>query len=171
MFECCLCMYIMVMVDCLIDNYFWICVSLCSIALSSFCCICRIVHSSIDGGLFGSELSKVCIYVLKSLVFTLICIESCWYLSCVVLFLVLCCGPILLQMSRRSSKGKDIVADDPATPVAKRTRLSSQSSQDSNEERFWTPLTSHIYSNIFDKSTPIVERVVKFNSLGTTFIP
>ena len=88
-----------------------------------------------------------------------------------VLFLVLCCGLILLQMSRRSSKGKDIVADDPATPVAKKTRLSSQSSQDSNLERFGTLLTSHIYSNIFDKSTPIVERVVEFDTLGTTFIP
>ena len=78
---------------------------------------------------------------------------------------------ILLQMSCRSSKGKDIVADDPTTQVAKRTRLSSQSSQDSNLERFRTPLTSHIYSNIFDKSTPIVERVVEFDTLGTTFIP
>ena len=85
--------------------------------------------------------------------------------------LVLCYEPILLQMSRRSSKGKDIVANDPTTPVAKRTRLSSQSSQDSNLERFRTPLTSHIYSNIFDKSTPIVERVVEFDTLGTTFIP
>ena len=74
-------------------------------------------------------------------------------------------------MSRQSSKGKDIVADDPATPVAKRTRLSSQSSQDSNLERFRTPLTSHIYPNIFDNSTLIMERVVEFDTLGTTFIP
>ena len=88
-----------------------------------------------------------------------------------VLLLVLCCGPVLLQMSRRSSRGKDIVVDDPATPVAKRTRLSSQASQDPNEDRFRTPLTSHVYSNIFDKSTTIVERVVEFNTLGTTFIP
>ena len=88
-----------------------------------------------------------------------------------MLFLALCCVPILLQMSCRSSKGKDIVADNPATSVAKRTRLSSQSSQDSNLERFRTPLTSHIYLNIFDKSTPIVERVVEFDTLGTTFIP
>ena len=88
-----------------------------------------------------------------------------------VLFLVLCCVPILLQMSRRSFKDKDIVTDDPSTPVAKMTRLSSQSSQDSNLERFRTPLTSHIYSNIFDRASPIVERVVKFNTLGTTFIP
>ena len=88
-----------------------------------------------------------------------------------VLFLVLCCVPTLLQMSRRSSKGKDIVTDDPSTPVAKRTQLSSQSSKDSNLERFRTPLTSHIYSNIFDRASLIMERVVEFNTLGTTFIP
>ena len=88
-----------------------------------------------------------------------------------VLFLVLCCVPTLLQMSRRSSKGKDIVTDDPSTPIAKRTRLSSQSSKDSNLERFRTPLTSHIYSNIFDRASPIVDRVVEFDTLGTTFIP
>ena len=57
MFECCLCMHIMVIVDCLIDSYFWICVSLYSFTLSPFCCTCHIVHFSIDGGLFGSELS------------------------------------------------------------------------------------------------------------------
>ena len=77
----------------------------------------------------------------------------------------------LLQMSHRSSKGKDVVTDDPSTPVAKWTRLSSQSSKDSNCERFRTPLTSHIYSNIFDMASPIVERVVEFDTLGTTFIP
>ena len=88
-----------------------------------------------------------------------------------VLFLVLCCVPILLQMSHWSSKGKDIVSDDPTTPFAKRTRLSSQSSKDSNSERFRTPLTSHIYSNIFDRASPIVEWVVEFDTLGTTFIP
>ena len=38
-------------------------------------------------------------------------------------------------------------------------------------ERFRTPLTSHIYSNIFDKASPIVEWVVEFDTLGTTFIP
>ena len=77
----------------------------------------------------------------------------------------------LLQMSRRSSRGKDIVTDEPATPVAKRTRLSSQASQDPNEDRFRLPLNSHAYSNVFDKSTTIVEWVVEFNTLGTTFIP
>ena len=88
-----------------------------------------------------------------------------------MLFLVLCYVPAILQMSRRSSKGKDIVTDDPSTSIAKRTWLSSQSSKDSNCERFRTPLTSHIYSNIFDRATPIVERVVEFDTLETTFVP
>ena len=63
------------------------------------------------------------------------------------------------------------MTDDSSTPVAKRTRLSSQSSKDSNCERFRTPLNSHIYSSIFDVASPIVERVVKFDTLGTTFVP
>ena len=73
-------------------------------------------------------------------------------------------------MSRRSSKGKDVVTDDPSTPVAKRTRFSSQSSKDSNCERFRTPLNSQIYSSIFDMASPIVEYVVEFDTLGTTFV-
>ena len=49
-FECCHFLHIMVIVDYLIDSYFWICVSLWSIALSPLCCTCLIVHFSIDGG-------------------------------------------------------------------------------------------------------------------------
>ena len=74
-------------------------------------------------------------------------------------------------MTRRSLKGKNIVTSDQSTPVAKRTRLSSQSSKDSNCERFRTPLNSHFYSSIFDVASPIVERVVEFNNLKTTFVP
>ena len=74
----------------------------------------------------------------------------------------------LLQMTRRSSKGKNIVTSDQSTPIAKRSRLSSQSSKDSNCERFRTPLNSHIYSSIFDLASPTVERVVEFNTLKTT---
>ena len=77
----------------------------------------------------------------------------------------------LFQMSRRSPKGKNIVTNDQSTSVAKRTQLSSQSSKDSNYERFITPLNSHIYSSIFDLASPIVECVVKFNTLKTTFVP
>ena len=74
-------------------------------------------------------------------------------------------------MSRRSSKGKEIVTDVPSSPVAKRTRLSSQLSKDSNSERFRTPLDSQTYSSIFVDAPTIVERVVQFDTLGTTFIP
>ena len=74
-------------------------------------------------------------------------------------------------MTRRSLKGKNIVTKDQSTPVTKRTRLSSQSSKDSNCEGFRTPLNSHIYSSIFDVASPIVERVVEFDNLKTTFVP
>ena len=76
-----------------------------------------------------------------------------------VLHLVLCYVPVLLQMSRRFSKGKDIVTDVPSSLVAKRTRLSSQSSKDSNSERFRTPLDSQTYSSIFVDAPIIVECV------------
>ena len=74
-------------------------------------------------------------------------------------------------MTRRSRKGKNIVTSDQSTPIAKRTRLLFQSSKDSNCERFRTPLNSHIYSSIFDMASPIVEHVVEFNTLKTTFVP
>ena len=76
----------------------------------------------------------------------------------------------LLQMSSRSSKGKEIEIDV-SSPVAKRTRHSTQSSQDSNNERFRTPFDSQTYSSIFIDANPIVERLVNFDTLGTTFIP
>ena len=74
-------------------------------------------------------------------------------------------------MTRRSPKGKTIVTSNQSTSIAKRTRLSSQSSKDSNCERFRTPLNSHIYSSIFDLASPIEERVVKFDTLKTMFVP
>ena len=74
-------------------------------------------------------------------------------------------------MTHHSPKGKNIVTSDQSTPVAKRTQLSSQSSKDSNFERFRTLLNSHIYSSIFDVASPIVERVVEFNTMKTTFVP
>ena len=88
-----------------------------------------------------------------------------------VLHLVLCCVSVLLQITRRSSKGKNIVTNDQSTLVAKQTRLSSQTSKDSNCERFRTPLNSHIYSSVFDVASSIVERVVEFDILKTTFVP
>ena len=74
-------------------------------------------------------------------------------------------------MTCHSSKGKAIATDDPSTLVAKRTRLSSQSSKDFTIEKFRTPLDSKTYTDIFIKTPLIVERVVKFDTLGTTFVP
>ena len=88
-----------------------------------------------------------------------------------VLHLAFCYVTSLLQMTRRFPKGKNIVPSDQSTLIAKRTQLSSQSSKDSNCERFRTLLNSHIYSSIFDLPSPIVERVVEFNTLKTTFVP
>ena len=44
-------------------------------------------------------------------------------------------------------------------------------SQASNSERFRTPLDSQTFSSIFVDAPTMVERVVKFDTLGTTFIP
>ena len=107
--------HIRLMIDCLINSYLLVCLTLCSIALSPFCCTCLILY-------WHDLCLKLCVISMAYIHFW---IQSSWYLSFVVLFLVLCCVPILLQMSHRSSKGKDIVTDDTSTPVAKRTRLSS----------------------------------------------
>ena len=85
-----------------------------------------------------------------------------------VLHLVICCVYVILQMSHRSSREKELVIDVPSSLVSNRTRRSSQAS---NSERFRTPLDSQTYSNIFENAPTVVERVVKFDTLRTTFIP
>ena len=55
-----------------------------------------------------------------------------------------------------------------SSPVSKRTRHSSEVS---NSERFKTPLDSHTISNIFQDAPTITERIVQFDTLGSTFIP
>ena len=84
------------------------------------------------------------------------------------LHLVLCCVYVLLQMSRHSSREKEPVIDVPSSPISKQNQSSSQ---DSNSERFRTPLDSQTFSSIFVDAPTVVERVVKFDTLGTTFIP
>ena len=71
-------------------------------------------------------------------------------------------------MSRRSSRGKELITGVPSSPVSKRTRRSFQAS---NSERFRTPLDSQTYSSIFVDAPTVIEGVVKFDTLGTTFIP
>ena len=85
-----------------------------------------------------------------------------------VLHLVLYYVYLLLQMSCRSSRGKELVIDAPSSLVSKWTRSLSQ---DLNSERFRTPLDSQTFSSILVDALAVVERVVKFDTLGTTFIP
>ena len=75
---------------------------------------------------------------------------------------------VLLQMYHRSSRGKDHVIDLMSSPVSKRTR---HSSDDSDSERFKTPLDSQTFSSIFKNAPTVVERILWFDTLGSTFIP
>ena len=85
-----------------------------------------------------------------------------------VLHLVLCCVSVFLQMSRRFSRGKEPMIDVPSSPISKQTR---HSSHDLNNERFKTLLDSQTFSSIFEKAPTVVERILRFDTLGTTFIP
>ena len=46
-----------------------------------------------------------------------------------------------------------------------------QRKRDCNYERFKTPLDSQTHLSIFEDATSIVEQVLRFDTLGTTFIP
>ena len=71
-------------------------------------------------------------------------------------------------MSHHSSQGKKPVIDAPSSPVSKWTRRLSQAS---NSERFRTPLDSQTYLSIFEDAPTVVERVAKYDTLRTAFIP
>ena len=75
---------------------------------------------------------------------------------------------IFLQMSCHFFRGKEPVIDVPSSPVSKWTR---HSSHDSNNERFKTLLDSQTFNNIFEKAPTVVEWILRFDTLGTTFIP
>ena len=55
-----------------------------------------------------------------------------------------------------------------SSPVSKRTRHSSEVS---NSERFKTPLDSQTFSSTFKEAPTMVEHIVQFDTLGSTFIP
>ena len=67
-------------------------------------------------------------------------------------------------MPRRFSRGKELVINVPSSPISKWTRRLSQAP---NSERFRTPLDSQTYLSIFEDAPTMVERVVKFDTLGT----
>ena len=55
-----------------------------------------------------------------------------------------------------------------SSPVSKRT---CQSSSDFDNKRFKTLLDSQSFTNIFKSAPTMVEWVVRFDTLGSTFIP
>ena len=84
------------------------------------------------------------------------------------LHLFLCRVSVSLEMSHRSSRSKEPVIDLLSSSVSKRTW---HSSSDSNSERFKTPLDSQTFSNIFQDASTVVEQILRFDTLGSTFIP
>ena len=64
---------------------------------------------------------------------------------------------LFLQMSHRSSRGKEPVIDLTSSPVSKRTRHLSEVS---NNKRFKTPLDSRNFSSTFQDAPTVVERIV-----------
>ena len=44
-------------------------------------------------------------------------------------------------------------------------------SNDSDSKRFKVPLDSQTFSSIFKNAPTVVERIVRFDTLGSTFIP
>ena len=69
----------------------------------------------------------------------------------------------IVQISRSSSRGKDPVIDLTSSSVSKQTRHSSEVS---NNKRFKSYLDSQTFSSIFQDASTVVERIVKFDTLG-----
>ena len=90
------------------------------------------------------------------------------FLFCVCVLVALFFVFLFLQMYHHSSRGKEPVIDLISSPVSKRTRHSSEVS---NNERFEAPLDSQTFSSIFKDAPIVVERIVHFDTLGSTFIP
>ena len=67
-----------------------------------------------------------------------------------------------------SSRCKEQVIDLMSSPVSKKTR---HSFDDFDNKKFKTLLDFQSFSNNFESAPTVVERVVRFDTLGTTFIP
>ena len=71
-------------------------------------------------------------------------------------------------MYRCSSHGKEQVIDLTSSPISKRTRHSSDYF---DNRRFKTLLNFQPFSNNFESAPTVVERIVRFDTLGSIFIP
>ena len=71
-------------------------------------------------------------------------------------------------MRHWSSRSKKPLIDLTSSPISKRTR---QSSANFDNKRFKTLLDSQSFNNNFKNAPTVVERIVRFDTLGSTFIP
>ena len=137
--------------SCIVLMLTWFNTLACCLSLFAFFFIVVFALFQVVLPLFGTNLNLIKFYGL----FVLFCI----------CFLVLC---PFVQMSRCSSCGKDPVIGLTSSPVSKRTRHLFEVS---NSERFKSPLHFQTFSSIFQDAPTMVERIVQFDTLGSTFIP
>ena len=71
-------------------------------------------------------------------------------------------------MPHQSSRSKEPLIDLTSSPISKRTH---QSSANFDNKRFKTFLDSQSFKNNFKNAPTVVERIVRFDTLGSTFIP
>ena len=81
---------------------------------------------------------------------------------------MVCVYVAILQMPHQSSRGKEPLIDLTSSLVSKRTR---QLSANFDNKRFKTLLDSQSFNNNFKNALTMVERIVMFDTLGSTFIP
>ena len=85
-----------------------------------------------------------------------------------LVFVIICVWLFFLQMYRHSSRGKEQVIDLKSSPVSKRTR---HSFDDFDNRRFKTLLNFQSFSKNIKSAPTVVERIVRFDTLGSTFTP
>ena len=85
-----------------------------------------------------------------------------------LVFVIICEWLFFLQIYRHSSHGKEQVIGLTPSPISKRTR---HSSDDFNNRRFKTLLNFQSFTNNFESAPILVEGIVPFDTLGSTFIP
>ena len=85
-----------------------------------------------------------------------------------LVFVIVFVWLFFLQMYRRSFHSKAQVIDLTSSPISKRT---CHSSDDFDNRRFKTFLNFQSLSNNFESAPTVVERIVQFDTLGSTFIP
>ena len=73
----------------------------------------------------------------------------------------------LLQMPHQSSCGKKPFIDLTSSPISKRTR---QSSGNFDNKRLKTLLDSQSVNNNFKNAPTVVEMIMRFGTMGSTFI-